>query len=159
MAKKMQGKKFELPVPFSATDVIQKPQLYIETEGYAVGEREYGILTQWYWVDFLKPFAYGSFGVFLTQAYNLITYFFQIYRNIEDTEEMAKLKECQEYEIGRTIIILITSVCVFVGLLIINKIINKYRPTKKNSLFKDIRYILDRTKKVTARKREEKNSD
>ncbi len=150
MAKKIQGKTFEHSIPLSAKDVIQKPQLWIETEGYVIGEREYGILKQWYWVDFLKPFAYGSLAVCLEQIYKLSAFMYQIC--IGTTEEVIKLKENQGDEIGRTAIILIVSGVVSFVLLFVNKVVR----TKKKSLLKDMRYILDRNKKVTARKREGK---
>ena len=153
MAREIQGVTTEQPFAFPAKGIIQDPHIGIVTEAYPVGEREYSILTYRYWIDWLKPLAYGSLTICLGQIYSLFAFVYQIYTG--GNEEVVRLKESQGDEICRTTVILVLSGLVFVILMFINKTI----PTQKKSLLKDIRRILDRHKTVIAKKQEESTRD
>ncbi len=152
MNQKTQGVKTNKPFNFPTKGIIQEPQLGILTEPYPIGEKEYFILKQRYWVDCLSPFAYASLGIFIGKIFELCAFVYQICKlNPEDT---LKLKESNRGEIGNTITILIISLIVFAVFLIINKFV----PTKRKTLLEDIRNVLDSTRSIIASKSKGKNS-
>jgi len=119
MYQKTQGVKTKEPFIIPAKGVIQEPQLGILTEPYTIGEKEYYILQQRYWVDWLNPLAYASLGIFIGKCFELFAIVYKFYKL--SLESAIKLNDSQKDEIDSTIIILIISFIVFAFLLIINK--------------------------------------
>ncbi len=72
MNKKIQGVQAEQPFEFHSNGIIQEPDIRFLANTYTVGEKDFGTLTKEYWVDWLKPIAYASLGVFLTQIYKFV---------------------------------------------------------------------------------------
>ena len=148
MQDSIKNKNVSEPFKFSAKGVIQNPQIDIVTKCYPISEKEYHILIERYWRDWLSPFAFALLGIFLSQLISLISYVIQIYIHIDNVEEVAKLKESQHYDIKRAIIIFIASLILFILPLCLNHIC----PTKKKTLLKKIRRILDEDTSIIARK-------
>ena len=144
---RIENQTFEETYNVPLEEAIREPDICMETKAYLVGEQAYAVLKQNSVADLLSPLAFGSLGIALTQAYSLLTYLCQIYRNIGDTETVAQLKESKGDEIDNAIIMLILSIIVFVILLLINHFV----PTKKKKLFKEMRELLDDNPSIIAR--------
>ena len=151
MYQKTQGVKTSKPFLFSTKGIIQEPQLGILTEPYTIGEKDYYILKQKHWVDWIYLIACASLGIFLEKLFELFALVYQICKL--SPEDAGKLTASHRDKIDSTIIILIISGLVSVVLWAINKFV----PTKKKKLLEDIRNVLDRDRSIIASKSKGKN--
>jgi hypothetical protein len=147
MSKKIQGVQTTQPFPFTAKDIIQEPDIRFLTNTYTIGEKDFNILTQGDWIDWLKLIAYASLGIFLTQIYKFVAFIYQILKGSQ--EEVTQLKKNQGQEIENIVITVILSLGIIVLFFIINRV---YQPPKKK-LLKKIRQKLDESPSVIASKR------
>ncbi|MCK5565886.1 MAG: hypothetical protein KAJ07_11620 [Planctomycetes bacterium] len=151
MYQKTQGVKTDKPFSFPTRGVIQEPQLGILTEAYAIGESEYFLLKQWNWADWLYLIACASLGICLEQLYKFVIFMWKAYTG--NPEEIQQLVEGQDYNGDKSLLIWagIISGALF--------IINRFIPTKKKKLLKEISSVLHNNRSVIATKKKGKNCE
>ncbi len=149
MGEKIQSRQLKETQRFPANGNIQETVIWKTTEAYPVGEKEFVILKQQYWVDWLNPLAGASFGVLISHLYNLLFLMYQIYNG--SVQKVTTVND----EILKSKMITICSFAVLVILLILNK----FMPTEKKRLLKDIRKVLDSNPRISASQRKGQTCD
>lgn len=151
MAKKIQGEKFEQPVPFSAKNVIVKPDLWDVTKKCSIGLEEYHTLTKWDCGVWLNLIIGASLGICLEKIYKFLAFMWNSYTGNQEGVEQLNWSQAHRIDMS----ILKWSGAFFVVLLIVNVL----RPNPRKKLLKKILLEIKGSRSTIASKPKGNNSD